>query len=167
GLVATVVYRLATLLLRLAPALCLYLTAPQLAALAAGLAATVYAGLAGFSLPALRALVMTVVCLLALLLQRQTASWHVFLLALLLVLAGDPLAPQTAGFWLSFVAVGILVSQVREVEGSRLQQVWAVLRLQCLLFVGMLPVMSMFFQQRDRKSTRLNSSHVKISYAVF
>lgn len=156
GLVATVVYRLATLLLRLAPALCLYLTAPQLAALAAGLAATVYAGLAGFSLPALRALVMTVVCLLALLLQRQTASWHVFLLALLLVLAGDPLAPQTAGFWLSFVAVGILVSQAREVQGSRLQQAWAVLRLQCLLFVGMLPVMSLFFQQSSLAAPLVN-----------
>src|SRR5690606_2238523 len=156
GLVATVVYRLTSILLRLLPTLCLYLTAPRVASTAAGLAAIVYTGLAGFSLPAVRAMVMTLVCLAALLLQRQTASWQVFLLALLLVLAGDPLAPQTAGVWLSFVAVGILVSQVREVGGSRLQQAWVVLRLQCLRFVGMLPVMSMFFQQSSLVAPLVN-----------
>src|SRR5690606_41274592 len=33
--------------------------------------------------------------------------------------------------------------------------------------IGLLPTRFLRFRQRDRKSTRLNSSHVKISYAVF
>src|SRR5699024_12125700 len=45
--------------------------------------------------------------------------------------------------------------QVQRIEGCKRQN--ALLRL----------ILSLFFHRQDRKSTRLNSSHVSISYAVF
>src|SRR2546430_6473177 len=39
--------------------------------------------------------------------------------------------------------------------------------LRCVLFPGPVPVADAIQRTRDRKSTRLNSSHSQISYAVF
>lgn len=80
-----------------------------LAPLLAVLAAAVYAGLAGFSIPTQRALVMVVLFSLAMATGRRVNYWQVFWIAVVAVLLLDPLAPRAAGFWLSFSAVSILV----------------------------------------------------------
>ncbi len=147
ALVAGVLYRLGLGLACCSSALLLGVTAPRFAAACALAGAWFYAGLAGFSLPVLRALVMATVFFSGTLLQRQTSATASLLLALLLVLLVDPLAPQSAGFWLSFVAVAILLRQREADSASRGRQLLQAVRLQFVLSIGMLPVMLVFFQQ--------------------
>jgi competence protein ComEC len=147
ALVAGVLHRLGFWLARCFPPLLLTMTAPRFAALWALAGAWFYAGLAGFTLPVLRSLVMAAVFFSGTLLQRQTSSMASLLLALLLVLLVDPLAPQSPGFWLSFVAVAILLRHDDTVPASRWHQLWFSVRLQFLLCFGLLPIMLVFFQQ--------------------
>ncbi|WP_246265991.1 DNA internalization-related competence protein ComEC/Rec2 [Aromatoleum diolicum] len=80
------------------------------AAAAAGLvAAASYAVLAGLGIPTQRSLIMLAVIALALLGGREVVGSRVLALALLCVLLFDPWAVLSAGFWLSFGAVGILM----------------------------------------------------------
>ena len=73
------------------------------------LAAASYAALAGFSVPTQRALTMTAVFLAAFLLRSRSPPGHSLALALLLVLVVDPLSALSAGFWLSFAAVFVIL----------------------------------------------------------
>lgn len=86
----------------------LHLPAPTVGAWAALGTATIYAMLAGWGVPAQRTLLMLAVVLL--LRQRGLrAHWiDVTALALVAVLLWDPWAALQPGFWLSFVAVGML-----------------------------------------------------------
>lgn len=88
--------------------LCLAVPAPT-AGLLGGLAvATAYAVFAGWGLPAQRTVLMLAV-VLGLRLSGRDWPWPtVWLAALAAVVAADPWALLQAGFWLSFVAVGIL-----------------------------------------------------------
>jgi competence protein ComEC len=120
--------------------------AGRAAALPALLAAWLYAALAGFSLPTQRALIMVAVAMLAMLSGRQTRPLHVLCLALLLVLAVDPLAVLSAGFWLSFWAVAIILY----VAGGRTgrQAIWRQWgHVHLVLAVSLLPVLLLAFQQ--------------------
>ena len=89
---------------------CRWIPAPQLALLAGVLLATLYALFSGWGLPAQRTICMlAVVALLRWLGVRW--PWHgVWVLALAVVVLIDPLALWQAGFWLSFVAVGVLLA---------------------------------------------------------
>jgi len=116
------------------------------AALCAWLAALFYAGLAGYSVPTLRAVVMLSVALAAIAWQRNTAPMRVLLLALLAVLLFDPLAVLSVGFWLSFVAVALLiyVSAGRLGRPSYWREAGAA---QLATAVGLSPLLVVFFQQ--------------------
>jgi competence protein ComEC len=72
-------------------------------------AAGAYALLAGFSVPAQRTWLMLGVFALARCAARHVDAGRVWSLALVGVLLLDPLAPLSAGFWLSFTAVGVLL----------------------------------------------------------
>jgi competence protein ComEC len=147
GLVATLMFHCGLWLSRGSCWLLLGVTAPRFAALCALAAAFCYTGLAGFNLPAVRSLVMVLVYLGGILLDRHTQSFNSLSLALLLALLFDPLAPQSPSFWLSFVAVAILLSQAQAQTGTLPVRLWQTVRLQFLLCFGMLPVMLVFFQQ--------------------
>lgn len=80
--------------------------------LGAGMALVAAAGyvyVAGAGLPLLRAFTMAVACMVALVAGRRAASSAVFAYALAVVLAMDPMAPLSVGFWLSFGAVAVLL----------------------------------------------------------
>jgi competence protein ComEC len=79
---------------------------PPLAGL---VAAGSYSLLAGFSLPAQRALIAVTVVMVARLCQRQVRPLACIVWALWLIAISQPLAVLSSGFWLSFVAVIILV----------------------------------------------------------
>ncbi len=79
------------------------------AALLALMAALAYSLLAGFSLPAQRALVMVAALLLGTLFLRGVDTGRRCLLALSAVLILDPLAALSPGFWLSFGATAVLL----------------------------------------------------------
>ncbi|WP_159268194.1 DNA internalization-related competence protein ComEC/Rec2 [Zhongshania aliphaticivorans] len=101
-----------------------------------------YAGLAGFSVPTQRALIMAVVALLGFSLRRSVSVWQGYLAAMLLVLLLDPLAPHRAGFSLSFGAVGILLFAL---QGRRHSNVFlALIRSQWVVLLGLLPLLMMW-----------------------
>ena len=75
-----------------------------------GLAAAFgYALLAGFGVPAQRTLLMLAAWWLARIGGRRVGALDALGLALLAVLALDPLAPLGAGFWLSFTSIAVLM----------------------------------------------------------
>ena len=90
-----------------------------------------------------------VCCLMSgLLLVRQTRPLNNLCLALLAVLLLDPLAPQSAGFWLSFTAVALLLTLPNPAgEVTRYGQSLVLLRTQYALFLGLAPVMLILFRQ--------------------
>ena len=79
------------------------------ASIAAMAGAIVYGFIAGLGLPVLRALVMTLAALVAVMSRRRISPWRIFAMALSSVAVLDPMAPLSSGFWLSFVAVAGLL----------------------------------------------------------
>ena len=118
----------------------------RVAAVAAMLVAVFYAGLAGFSVPAQRAVIMLAVVMLAIILQRNTRPFNTLAVALFVVLVYDPLAVLAVGFWLSFLAVSLIIYVVAGrlgksgylLEGIKIN--WAT-------SVGLSPLLLFFFQQ--------------------
>ena len=82
----------------------------EVAAGASLLATAYYAALTGFAVPAQRSLVMIAVALAALATRRRIGATQVVAATLVVVLVYDPFAPLAASFWLSFVAVTILLA---------------------------------------------------------
>jgi competence protein ComEC len=87
---------------------CLLLPAPAAAAIGGVLRAGGYALFSGWGVPAQRTILMLATVSLLKLAGLRWPWWLNWLLACAVVLAADPWALQQAGFWLSFVAVGIL-----------------------------------------------------------
>jgi competence protein ComEC len=110
------------------------------------LVAAGYALLAGFAVPAQRTLWMLAAVTVARRLRMTTSSWDVLGLALLVVVAMDPMCVIAPGFWLSFGAVALLIftgdaARTREAPWIR----WS--RAQWAMFVGLAPLLIALFQQ--------------------
>jgi competence protein ComEC len=131
------------------------------AAIAAGwLAAVAYSLLAGFAVPTQRTLYMLSVVALALWSGRNLGASRSLLLALLLVLLIDPWAVLAPGFWLSFVAVGLLffVGTARLDVGRGWRRVvasWGAT--QWAVTLGTLPLLLLMFQQFSLVSPLANA----------
>jgi competence protein ComEC len=106
SLVSGLIYRLMLLIAR---SVWSGSAAVRFASIGASVAATAYAGLAGFGLPVQRALIMVLVVFLGLGSGRKINVRNSFSLALFGVVAVDPLAAFSTGFWLSFGAVFVLL----------------------------------------------------------
>jgi competence protein ComEC len=108
-------------------------------------AAGIYALLAGLGIPAQRAMVMLAVAALCMAARRETSARNVLSLALLAVLAVDPLAPLTAGFWLSFGAVAVIFltlnGRAKSARGWR-----SAVRMQLAITLATVPVLVALFQ---------------------
>lgn len=146
GLVAGVAYAIGRFLWSLPGHTVLLAAAPRVAALAALLAATGYAMLAGFSVPTRRALIMIAVAMLTLSLARNSRPGLALALALLGVLLLDPFSVLGPGFWLSFGAVAVILLGMRGRLGRRTWW-WEWGRVQWLAAVGLLPLTVLFFGQ--------------------
>ena len=93
---------------RRSPALCLRLPASNAALIGGVLLAFAYAFFSGWGVPSQRTVLM-LFCVALLRLSGKRWPWpQVLLLACTAVVAADPWAMLQAGFWLSFVAVGVL-----------------------------------------------------------
>ena len=88
--------------------LCLWLPAPSAALLGGVLLATAYALFSGWGVPSQRTILMLFTVGLLRLSGKRWPWPQVWLLACAVVVAADPWALLQAGFWLSFVAVGVL-----------------------------------------------------------
>ena len=93
---------------RLTPRLCLALPASHAGALGGLMLATLYALFSGWGVPAQRTIWMLATVVLLRQSGRQWPWLQTWLLAMAVVVALDPWALMQAGFWLSFVAVGVL-----------------------------------------------------------
>jgi competence protein ComEC len=126
----------------------------EAAAAASLLATAYYAALTGFAVPAQRSLVMVAVALAALASRRRFSAAQIVAATLVVVLVFDPFAPLSASFWLSFVAVAILLALAaprslararasRAVRGMRVVLEFA--RLQWWIGFALLPLTAWYF----------------------
>ncbi|MHB0776940.1 DNA internalization-related competence protein ComEC/Rec2 [Halomonas sp. WWR20] len=101
----------------------------------AGMSAAAYAWLAGLDPPAMRAMLMTLVGLWVASGRHAPGAWQAWWLALGCVVVVDPLAPWRPGFWLSFMAVAVLILawDGRERPKGPKGWLWALCRTQLLL----------------------------------
>lgn len=114
----------------------------------AGLAsALLYASLAGWSLPTQRALVMIAVAAAARCGRRHTATTHALAAALLAVLAFDPLAVLSVGFWLSFGGVAFMLCCLSRPGRGWRARLLALGHAQWVMTLALLPMSVMFFGQ--------------------
>ncbi len=137
---------LVRLLWKLAPRLTLRWPAPFIEAVASLVFAFSYATLAGLGLPTRRALVMIAALLVANLARRARAPVQGLALAVIALLAWDPLCVLSAGFWLSFVGVGWLMFCL---GGSTQRRRWGheLVTAQGVASLGLLPLCIWFFGQ--------------------
>lgn len=144
GLIAGLVYFIA---LRLwARTGILHYSPHTIAAGCSVIVAIFYAALAGFSIPTRRALIMLMVAMLGIILQRHIRPLHALVLALFAVMLFDPFAVLSVGFWLSFMAVILIIYAL----SGRLSQAgyWqTVIKINTLTAVGLAPLLLFFFQQ--------------------
>jgi competence protein ComEC len=103
-----------------------------------------YAMLAGASLPTLRTLVMVVIVAWQRVLRRATPVHLILALAALLLVAADPLAVSSSGFWLSFVATAALLALIDAGPGW-LGRLTTFLRAQAAILLLLTPVLAIAF----------------------
>ena len=140
GLMAWLGFSLATIAGKLGGIPLRSVPLPLVKALMGMMFALFYALLAGFSVPVQRALVMTFAALLAPLLGIRASPLTLWLLALAAVLAIDPLALTSNGFWYSFIAVAALLFGM---VGRRERVGWSVkvFKPQWLVFTLLTPLL--------------------------
>jgi len=114
-------------------------------ALAALASASAYGALAGFGLPTVRTVLMIAVAALARCSRRHIGGAHALALAMIAMLALDPLAVLGAGFWFSFVGVAFLMLCL-DTRGCGLRAFLRELsRGQLVMTVSLLPLGLWFF----------------------
>lgn len=82
----------------------------EVAAVASVASTAYYSALTGFAIPAQRSLLMIAIALALLVSRRAVGPFQVLAATLLAAVIWDPFAPLSASFWLSFVAVAILLA---------------------------------------------------------
>lgn len=171
GLHVTMVASLAALLAgwlwRRSTRLMLSLPAQKFAALAGFFAALAYCLVSGFAVPAQRTLYMVGAVALALWLGRTQSGTRVLALALLAVLLLDPLAVLSAGFWLSFGAVAVILYVGLGRVGGDGASHWLVQlvqwgRVQWAVTVGLAPALLLLFGQVSLASPLANALAIPV-----
>ncbi len=152
GLVAGFGALLMRWLYRLRPRLGLRLPLPQAAAFSALMFAFGYTALAGFALPTVRTLLMIAAALAAVMLRRAFDAWQSLALAMITVLAFDPLAVLNAGFWLSFLGVVWLLWCLPQ----RMNLVRGLVSAQGVMTLSLLPLTVWFFGQASLAGPLVN-----------
>ncbi|WP_049765746.1 DNA internalization-related competence protein ComEC/Rec2 [Rhodoferax ferrireducens] len=155
GLHVTMFAWLATLVVgwlwRRSSRLCLWLPAPSAALVGGVLLAAAYALFSGWGVPSQRTVLMLATVGLLRLSGKRWPWPHVWLLTCAVVVAVDPWALLQAGFWLSFVAVGILFASdsgadYEERTGARGRLV-SMFREQAVITLALTPLTLLLFGQ--------------------
>src|SRR3989338_5814572 len=155
-MLASLAFAIAYWLWRRSARLILFLPARKAAALAALLAAIGYALLSGFAVPAQRTVYMVGAVAAALWLNRNFSLGQIISIALLGVLIPDPWAVMSAGFWLSFGAVAlILYVTAHRLEKSHWLAEYA--HVQWAMTIGLTPMLLGLFQQASLVSPLANA----------
>lgn len=122
-----------------------------------------YGLLTGLQLPAQRALVMVGIALLLGVLQRQTDGLLVLLVAAAVLLAFQPLAPLSAGFWLSFLAVaGLLLVFRGRTPAARARPMRTAVRVQLAATLSLMAPLLLAFGEVPWLAPLVNLVHVPL-----
>lgn len=124
----------------------------KIAAFLSILVAWSYASIAGLSLPTVRAAIMFSIAMFALLINRPILSLHGVSIALIIILAHNPLSILMPGFWLSFIAVIILILSAR-IFSTPLK---ALLLTQLVISLMLTPLTASFFGEVSLISPLIN-----------
>lgn len=133
-----------------------------IAAVFAGLGcAAAYAVIAGFGVPARRAVIMLALAALTLWRRRQVDPLAAVSLAAALVFVLDPITTMRPGFDLSFAAVVLLVWLAKRGKGTSALPRWLdtprqLFTLQVFLLIGLLPLTALIFQRFTIVATPVN-----------
>lgn len=129
----------------------------EAAALASAVATAYYAALTGFAIPAQRSLLMIAVGLAVLVSRRFVQPRQGLAAAAWLVLLWDPFAPLAASFWLSFVAVALLLllaaphalaeGGTQTLSRRLTRSTQTLVRLQWGISLALLPLTAVFFAE--------------------
>lgn len=138
------------------PALALSLPARKAAVVAGSAIALGYALMTGFAVPAQRTVVMLSAIALCVLADRHGSASRVLAFAALAVLAADPWAVLSGGFWLSFGAVAAIfhAMALRAGHGGRLR---AAVVEQVAVTLVMVPLLAALFQELSLVSPLANA----------
>ena len=141
GIISGLFLYLGSWLWRRSARLCTLIPAPQVGAVSALIAGISYAGLAGFAIPCVRALVMLAVVLGAVLFHRAIQPSRSLCSALLLVVLFDPVAVVSPGFWLSFGAVAAIMMGITGRISLQRQVVLNLFKIQWAVTLGLAPIL--------------------------
>ncbi|HZW24134.1 MAG TPA: DNA internalization-related competence protein ComEC/Rec2 [Gallionella sp.] len=155
-MLASLAFAVAYWLWRRSTRLTLWLPARKAAAVAALLTAISYALLAGFAVPAQRTVYMVAAVTAALWMNRNFSPGQILAIALLGVMIPDPWAAISAGFWLSFGAV-LLILYVTAHRIERLSWLKEYTAVQWAMTVGLTPLLLALFQQVSLVSPLANA----------
>lgn len=157
SLIGGLVFGLMALLWRSAPRLLLWMPAKIAAAYLTLFFIWGYGFLAGMSIATERACIMMSALMLAIILKLRMSAGFIFSVSLTIILLWDPFAVLTIGFWLSFLAIGILIFATgNRLKFTRKKLSWKLIRPQLAVFLGMLPVSLYFFQSASLISPLIN-----------
>ncbi len=134
---------------------------PRAAALASLLTAISYASLAGYVIPTKRAVIMLGLVMVANFFQRQLSPLQSFAIALLAMLIFNPTMLLSIGFWLSFLAVALILYRI----AGRLKSPPNWLNgvdIQLTVSLGLSPLLLFFFGQTSLISPLVNFIAVPI-----
>ncbi|MDX2164381.1 MAG: ComEC/Rec2 family competence protein [Gammaproteobacteria bacterium] len=108
--------------------------------------ALLYAALSGFAIPAKRAAIMLSIFVLTQLSRRHINIFFSYFMAIMGVIIIDPLSIFTPTFWLSFIAVFLLIYGLAGRTGKlSFWEHWT--HAQWIMAVGLIPVNLLFFEQ--------------------
>lgn len=144
GFISGLVFFLTSFLWRRLPRLPLLIATPRISASFSLLAAWMYATLAGFSIPTIRAVIMISIFMGYIIIRKIVLPWSAWCLALFVTLAFNPLSVLSAGFWLSFSAVALIIFVASGKVGSS-NRWWRLGKIQIALAMGLLPITLLFF----------------------
>lgn len=160
-MVAALAYAIAYFAWRRSSHLVLRVPARRAAVLAGFVTALLYAGIAGFAVPAQRTVYMLAVTAVALWLGQITSVAVVLTLALFVVSLLDPWAVLSPGFWLSFGAVAVILFVcVGQAGPPHWLAGWA--RTQWAVTLGLVPAMLAMFQQVSLVSPLANAFAIPV-----
>ena len=151
--------------------LCERIPARVTATLVAMLVAWLYCLLAGWGVPAQRTFFMLACVAVSILVRHTLSASRVLAAAAAILVLADPWAPLATGFWLSFLAVGILFAAgaaggARRKVPSAAQHAKQLCaeagRLQWLITIAMLPVLAFLFQQVSLVSPFANALAIPV-----
>jgi competence protein ComEC len=117
---------------------------PRVAAAGAALTALFYSALADFAIPTQRAMIMVAIAMGGIALHRQLDPTHLLAVAMLAVVAYDPLAVLSPGFWLSFGAIALIAFAIAGRSG--MASGWrSLIAVNWATALGLAPLLFLFF----------------------